>query len=127
MRGLVHWEPFNDLISLRDAMDRLFRESFIRPYESGLVTWGTNKLPIDMYETETAVVIRAIVPGVRPEDIDITVSGDTLTIKGEIMPPEEAELYDYYCRECPCGAFSRAITLPGNLDTDSANASFENE
>ena len=125
MRSLVRWEPFNDLISLRDAMDRLFEESFIRPSRS-LEAVSTNPLPVDMFETDEAVVIKASVPGVNPQDIEVTVQGDTLNIKGESKGEEEVERENYYYREVRYGSFNRALSLPAGIDADKAEASFEN-
>ena len=85
MTQLTRWDPFRDLISLREAMDRLLEESVVRPR-----TEGPRALPVDMYETEEALVVKAAIPGVDPEDIDISITGDTLTINGEIKMAEEA-------------------------------------
>ena len=125
MRSLVRWEPFNDLISLRDAMDRLFEESFVRPWRSELVSWGRSELPLDMYETEGEVVVRASVPGVKPEELDVTITGDTLTIKGETKTESEVKRENYICQERRYGAFSRSVALPEGLNTDKTEATFE--
>ena len=90
MASLIKWEPFGDLVSLRDAMDHLFEESFVRM--RGLPTpFGAEALAVDMYETADSVVIKTSVPGIEPEDIDITISGDVLTIKGETQAEEKVE------------------------------------
>ncbi|MFQ6059246.1 MAG: Hsp20/alpha crystallin family protein [Anaerolineae bacterium] len=125
--GLTRWEPFRDLISLREAMDRLFEESFVRPPRRGwLIPWEVEELPIDMYETEDHVVVKTAVPGVKPEDIDITITGDTLTIKGETKAEEEIKRENYIRQERRYGAFSRSVSLPAGLETDQAEATFEN-
>lgn len=128
MRSLVRWEPFSDLISLRDAMDRLFEESFVRPSRGFLAPWwrGEGQLALDMYETDDAVVVKAAVPGVKPDDIDITITGDTLTIKGELKAEEEVKRENYIYQERRYGAFSRSVSLPEGLNTDKAEATFEN-
>ena len=126
MRSLVRWEPFNDLISLRDAMDRLFEESFVHPLRSELIPWGRSGLPLDMYETENEVVVKASVPGIKPEELDVTIAGDTLTIKGETKMESEVKRECYLCQERRYGAFSRSVTLPGGLNTDKVDATFEN-
>lgn len=126
MRSLVRWEPFNDLISLRDAMDRLFEESFVRPSSRFLAPWRSEgTLALDMYETDDAVVVKAAVPGVKPEDIDITVTGDTLTIRGETKAAEEVKRENYIYQERRYGAFSRSVSLPSGLNADKAEATFE--
>ncbi len=125
MRSLVRWEPFNDLISLRDAMDRLFEESFVRPWRSELIPWSRSELPLDMYETDDEVVVKASVPGVKPEELDVTITGDTLTIKGETKTESEVRRESYLCQERRYGAFSRSVALPEGLNTDKVDATFE--
>jgi HSP20 family protein len=126
MPGLTRWEPFNDLISMRDAMDRLFDRSFFRPSETGLSTGWAGMVPLDLYETADHVVIKASVPGVQPEDIDVSVTGDTLTIKGEVYATQEEDEGSFLCQECQYGAFSRSVTLPDGVDAERADAAFEN-
>ena len=120
MTQLTRWDPFRDLISLREAMDRLLEESVVRPR-----TEGPRALPVDMYETEEALVVKAAIPGVDPEDIDISITGDTLTINGEIKMAEEAEEAEYICCERPYGSFSRSLAIPVAVEADEAEAEFE--
>jgi HSP20 family protein len=126
MAELIRWEPFRELISLREAMDRLFEESFIHPRAGWLAPWGAETLAVDMYETDQDVVIKTSVPGVKPEDIDITITGDTLTIKGETKAEEKVERANYIRRERRYGAFSRSLTLPTTIVAEKAKAEFEN-
>jgi HSP20 family protein len=84
-------------------------------------------MPLDVYETEDSLVLKAAVPGVAPEDIDVTVTGDVLTIKGELKPEEEAEgRRNYLHRERRYGAFYRQLTLPSAIDAGKVTASFDN-
>jgi HSP20 family protein len=125
MASLIKWEPFGDLVSLRDAMDRLFAESFVRM--RGLPTpFGAEALAIDMYETADSVVIKTGVAGVDPKDIDITITGDVLTIKGETKVEEKVEKENYIRQERRYGSFQRSVRLPGSLVPDKAEAAFEN-
>jgi HSP20 family protein len=125
MASLIKWEPLSDLVSLRDAMDRLFEDSFVRM--RGLpAVFGTEPLALDIYETADSVVVKSGVPGVKPEDIDITITGDVLTIKGETKTEEKVEKGNYIRQERRCGAFQRSVQLPGSLVTDKAKAGFEN-
>ena len=126
MANIVRWEPFRDLISLREAMDRLFVESFIRPRAGWLAPLGAGALAVDMYETDQDVVIKSSVPGVKAEDIDITITGDTLTIKGETKAEEKVEKANYVRQERRYGAFSRSVTLPTTIVAEKAKAEFEN-
>jgi HSP20 family protein len=125
MASLIKWEPLSDLVSLRDAMDRLFEDSFVRM--RGLPgVFGTEPLALDMYETADSVVVKTGVAGVKPEEIDITITGDVLTIKGETEAEEKVEKDNYIRQERRYGAFQRSVQLPGSLLTDKAQASFEN-
>jgi len=126
MANIVRWEPFRDLISLREAMDRLFEESFIRPRAGRLAPLRVGALAVDMYETDQDVVIKSSVPGVKTEDLDITIIGDTLTIKGETKTAEKVEKANYIRQERRYGAFCRSLTLPTTIVTEKAKAEFEN-
>ena len=115
--------PFGELMSLRTAMDRLFEDSFVRPGTAGN---GDRALALDMYSTSDSFVVEAALPGVKPEDVNVTVLGDTLTISGssssEQTHDEEGQSY----REIRRGAYTRPVTLPRALKTDAATATFEN-
>lgn len=126
MTNLVRWEPFRDLVTLREAMDRLFEESFVRPQTGWLAQTEAGALAVDMYETEDAVVVKSAIPGIKPEDIDISLTGDTLTIKGETKFEEEVNEENYVRREMRYGSFSRTLSVPASVVTDEAEAEFEN-
>ena len=126
MANIVRWEPFRDLISLREAMDRLFEESFIRPRIGWPAPLGAGALAVDMYETDQDVVIKSSVPGVKTDDLDITITGDTLTIKGETKTEEKVERANYIRQERRYGAFCRSLILPTTIVTEKAKAEFEN-
>ena len=118
--------PFGEMLSLRQAMDRLFEESIVRPrsfvFESAESPW----LPLDIHATSDALVVEAALPGVKPEDVEITVSGDTLTISGTSSGESQREERGYLMREMRRGSFSRTVTLPVDVRTEAATASFEN-
>jgi len=124
-RSVVRWEPFRDLVSLRDAMDLLFEESFVQPLGHPQPVADGSFLPVDIYETEESLVVAAPVPGVKPEDVEISISGDTLTIKGETKSEEKLERENYIRQERRYGSFCRAVALPNGLDRDKAEAGFE--
>ena len=125
-RNLVRWEPWSDLVSLREAMDRLFEESFVRPRAGWLAPLGDGSLAVDMYETDEEVIVKTTVPGVKSEDIDVSITGDVLTIKGETKAEEKVEKANYIRQERRYGAFSRSLTLPSTVVADKATAEFEN-
>jgi HSP20 family protein len=118
------WDPFREAISLRDAMNSLLQESFVRP-GGGPAQGGYAPLPLDVCETENEFVVRASLPGVRPDDVQITVHGDTLTIRGEAEAEEDGKGAHWHLRERRFGAFQRAVSLSAPVDPDKAQADYE--
>ncbi len=124
--NIVRWDPFRDMVSLRQAMDRLMEDSFVRPSRA-LRMLGEEAFPaLDVYQKPEELVVKASLPGLKPEEVDITISGDTLTIKGETKASEEVKREDYMYQEHRYGTFTRSLTLPPDLRTDKAEASFDN-
>ncbi len=123
--NLIRWQPFSDTVTLRHAMDRLFDDSFFRPWRLTDVFGDAAELPIDMYQTDDTVVVKASVPGINPEDVEISITGNTLTINGQTKEENEVKKDDYLRQERRFGAFSRNILLPNSLQTGKAEASFE--
>ncbi len=124
MNTLIRWDPFADRLSLRDAVDRLMQDSFVLPSLPLWKTWEGN-LAVDIYEKDDNVIVEAAVPGFKPEEIDINVTGSTLTIKGEGKTEKEVKEKNYIRHERAFGSFQRIVELPEGLDTDKANAKFE--
>jgi HSP20 family protein len=87
---------------------------------------STEDLAVDMYETMDEVVVKAALPGVKPEQLDINIAGDVLNIRGESNEETNDEQQDYIRRERRYGSFSRSVTLPSGLQADKADAKFEN-
>lgn len=126
MTSLIRWDPFREAMSLRNAIDRLFEESFVSPRFGWMAPLGAADVAIDMYETKDQVVVKAALPGIKPEQTEVTITGNTLTIRGEAKEEKEIKEENYICRERRMGAFSRSIALPDGLKTDKAEATFEN-
>jgi len=118
--------PFGDLLSLRSAMDRLFEDSFVRPGRWIGALEANSGLPLDVRATPDAIVVEAALPGVKPDDVDITVDGGTLTISASTASEEETADGDYLVREIRRGSFSRAVVLPDGVEPDKATAGFQN-
>ena len=122
--------PFGELVSLRQAMDRLFEDSFVRPaWTSRGWAFGEGAgLPLDVTRDGDALHVEASLPGVKPEDVQITVENGTLTIAAESRDErtEENDAGEVLVREIRRGSVSRSITLPTGLEPDKANATFEN-
>lgn len=126
MANIVRWEPFPELVTLRQAMDRLFEDSFVRPIGGRLLPAGYENLAVDMYQTDDAVVVKATVPGIKAEDLDISITGEILTIKGETKSEEEVKEENYIRRERRYGSFCRSLAIPVPVVSDKAEAEFEN-
>lgn len=123
MPSIVRWEPFRDMMTLRNAMDRMFEEGVWRP-PVPFGPWAEGSLTIDMYETDESVVVKTGIPGVKAEDVDVSVTGDTLTVKAETKEEEEISRESFLRRERRYGSFCRSVTLPGGLETDKAEADY---
>src|SRR3954471_4665923 len=117
--------PFGDMLTVRQAMDRLFDDDF-RP--SRWLSGGLDgpALPLDVTTTTDALTIEAALPGIKPEDVDITVENGTVTISGRTADERKAEEGSYLVQEIRRGSFSRSVTLPNGLEPDKADATFEN-
>jgi len=112
-------------MSLRQAMDRLFEVSFIRPSRALEGVGEVAGTALDIYESPNEVVVKAALPGVKPDDVNIDITGDTLTIKGESKAEQEVKREDYLYQERRYGAFSRTVILPIGLKSDKAEATME--
>jgi HSP20 family protein len=116
------------MITLREAMDRLFDDAFTRPFsllrEGG---WsGVSAPAIDMYQTDNEVVLKATIPGFTADQVQIHLTGDVLTLKGEARQEDERKERSWHIREHRFGAFERSVALPTAVKTDKAEAVFEN-
>lgn len=124
MDMLTRWDPFREAITLREAMDRLFEDTFVPARRREAAEEHVYRLPLDAYVTPDEIVVLASMPGVKPEDVEITIEGDTLTIKGE--RPAPLENVDYVMRERPYGKFQRTLNINIPVDADKAEAKYEN-
>jgi HSP20 family protein len=124
MTNLIRRDPFTDL---RSTMDRLFDPRPWRFVATAPAQYQST-FPVEVSETGDAIDVKASLPGVKPEEVEITVHEDVLTIKAEhkAETKTEDEKRDFYRREIRYGAFSRSMNLPASVDADKAEASFEN-
>ena len=123
MSNLTRWEPVREMMTLREAMDRLFDDAFTRPLGMG----GGSAVPtIDLYQTEDEVVVKASLPGMKSEDVHISMTADVLTLSGEFKQESEKKEATYHIREHRSGAFERSIAMPTEVQSDKAQADFEN-
>lgn len=122
MSSLVSWDPFGNWMTPLRAGNRLRPGRALRALaKEGLCSF----LSLDMFETDDDIVVKATLPGVKPDDIKITALGNTVTIQGETKAEEDVEEGNYIHRERRFGSFSRTVTLPQDVDADTADATFE--
>ncbi len=119
---LTRWDPFQEMLSLRNTVDRLLDNTF------GSVsggdqeyTWG---LALDVVEKGDEFIVKASVPGVNPDDIEVTFANNMLTVKGEIKSDKEEKDNRYHIRERRYGSFSRSITLDSRINADKIQAEY---
>jgi HSP20 family protein len=118
--------PFSELVTLRQAMDRLFDDTVFRPFTSYSGNNGDlARLPLDVKATSDSLVVEAALPGFAPEDVDITVENGTLTIRAEDKRDATSEDGGWVVREISRGSVMRTVTLPTGLEADKAEATFE--
>lgn len=124
---IIRWDPFSEAVTLRDAMDRLFEESFISPrlFTSRDTTGVLGALPLDLYETTDDIVVRAPVPGIKNENLNIQLHDGRLIIDAQV-PENKVENATYHYRELWSGQYHRELSLPVPVNTDKIEATLEN-
>ena len=122
MPAVIRWSPARDMVRLGDVMDRLFENSWMRPGDASRAEREL-RLPLDVYTTPSEIVVIANVPGLKPEEVSITLENDTLSVNGEIKAPMEN--VDYVFQERPYGKFSRVLTINVPVDNDKVEATFD--
>ena len=108
MSNLTRWEPAREIMTLREAMDRLFDDAFTRPL-SIRDGWSIASPVMDMYQTDNDVIVKASIPGIKAEEVQINVTGDVLTLKGEVKQEEERKERAWHIREQRFGSFERVL------------------
>ncbi|MGD8534543.1 MAG: Hsp20/alpha crystallin family protein [Candidatus Aminicenantes bacterium] len=124
--NIIRWDPFRDLTTLRERMNRLFEEAYTsRGDEKDLVssTWNPS---VDIYEKENAIILKAELPGIDENDIELKIEDSTLTLKGDRKFEKETKEENYHRIERSYGSFYRSFTLPRNIDQDKIKAESEN-
>ncbi len=117
--------PFSELVTLRQAMDRLFDDTVFRPLTAYSQQGDLARLPLDVRTTPDALLVEAALPGIAPEDVEITVENNTLTIRAEDRTERTADEQGWVVREISHGSVMRTVTLPTGLEADKAEATFE--
>jgi HSP20 family protein len=125
MANLIRISPFHEVTGMREVMDRLMDDGFNRPFGGAL--WDVASVPtMDLYQTDDSVVVKMGLPGVKPEDIQISVANGVLSVRGEVKEEKEEKEKTYHLRERRYGSFSRSVSLPSNVSADKSEAVFEN-
>lgn len=124
MTTLTRWEPWREMATLRNTLDRFFAE----PFEPTL-TWPWRpdefNMIVDVAEDEGAYIVKAELPGVKPEDVEVTLNNHILTIKGEVKEEKATKEADYHLRERRFGSFMRSLTMPAEIKTEAIEAKNE--
>ena len=126
MNTLTRWEPLREMQTMRSLMDRFFDEPFLSTPSLWSQRGENFPLPLDLLEEEGQYVVKASIPGVNPEDVEITLTDNVLTIKGESKRESENNQSNYHVRERHYGTFMRQISLPMPVDSDAVEATHEN-
>jgi HSP20 family protein len=123
--ALIRWDPFREISTLQERMNRLFSEVARRsPVAEEEMVQGAWIPPVDIFETGDSIVIKAELPGISKEDITLEVKENTLTIKGEKKFEKDVKEESYHRVERSYGAFQRAFSLPGTVQQDKVKAKF---
>jgi HSP20 family protein len=123
--GLDRWDPFRDMMTWRETMDRLLQQS-ISGTGQLLTNMRPDAIPMDVVERDDAFEVRAAVPGVKPEDVEVVVQGERLTVRAESRHSEERRGENWLMREQRTGTLQRTITLPSAVNSDATEARIEN-
>jgi HSP20 family protein len=122
---IARFTPLTDVVSLREAMDRLFEDSVVRPNGGfSTVAAGQVVVPVDLFETKVAYHVRADLPGLAPDDIEINATADTFTISGEFKPATDVTNASWLRHERRIGKFARSFTVPVQIDPNKVEAKF---
>jgi HSP20 family protein len=126
MNALTRWDPFREMQTFRSMMDRFFDE----PFTGAPQLWAQRgegfPLALDVAEDENSYIVKASIPGVDPEQVEITLTDNVLTIKGETKSEQESDQQNYHLRERRYGSFMRSVTLPVGVDAEQVEATNEN-
>jgi len=120
---LTRWDPFKEMMNLRSAFDRMFDNALVgvADFESSS-NWG---LALDVAETNDEYIVKASIPGINPDDLDISYTANSLTIRGETKEEREVEEAKYHMRERRYGSFARSITIPSTVNADKIEANYD--
>jgi len=123
--AIIRWEPFREMVTLREKMNRLFEDAVVGQREEKDLVSSTWSPSVDIFETENEIVLTAELPGIEDKDIEIKLDDNTLTLKGERQLEKETQEENYHRIERSYGSFYRSFTLPNYVDQDKIKAEHE--
>ena len=123
--AIVRWEPLRDLLASQREFDRLFREAFSPTLSEGEVSTRTWAPAVDIFENGDSLVLKAELPGINPDDVEICVEDNTLYLKGERKFEKEVKEQNYHRVERSYGTFTRSFSLPNSVDADKVGANYK--
>jgi HSP20 family protein len=120
--SIMQWGPFDEIMSMRESMDRLFEDFFSRrPRTAGPLVWQP---AVEIAETDNEIIVKAELPGIDPKNVEVAVTGEGLMIKGEAKAEVEDRKRSFYRRELRYGMFQRAVALPTEVKSEETKATF---
>jgi HSP20 family protein len=123
--AIVRFDPFRDLASMQDRINRIFGEAYLRNNDEDVLNRGDWRPVVDIYENDKhEIVLRAELPGLKREEIDIRVENNTLTLRGERKRDAEVKQENYHRVERSYGSFSRSFSLPNTVSAEKVSATF---
>lgn len=125
MTALVRWEPYREMVSLSDVMDRMLSRSSFRPFDAASFWGATRAMPVDVLENKDSYVVKASVPGIKPEELDINIENNVLTIRAERKYEDNGDDDAVRVQERYYGKLERCFTLSTDVDADKATAQVE--
>lgn len=124
--GIVRYDPFRDLRSLQEEVNRLFTGNMTRTFDEEGIARGSWSPSVDIYENKDHIVLEAELPGMKREDFDLSVENNTITLRGERHFEKKDETDNYHRVERAYGSFTRSFTLPNTVTAEGATAEYTN-
>src|SRR3989344_435370 len=124
--ALLKWDPFKDLITIQERMNRLFDETISKTHAPGEEIGGGWSPPVDIYETEEHIILKAELPGVNKNDIEVEIKNNMLVLKGERKFEKNVQEENYHRMERSYGSFQRVFTLPYKVNEEGIKARYHN-
>src|SRR5918911_481178 len=124
--GLDRWDPFREMMTLREAMDRFIQQGAMTRPGQLLSSMRPDAIPLEVVERDDAFLVKAAIPGVKPEDVEVVVQGERLTIRAQTRAEEERHGDNWLMKEHRTGSLQRTVTLPASVSSENAEARIEN-